>query len=258
MSTLELSHPTYAITGLPSVEVVDKVSYNGSGDKIIEYMDKIKILLAEDHTIVREGTREFIQREPDMEVVGEAGDGEEAIKLATELKPDVVIMDIRMPKLNGIEATKQIKALYPSIAVLVLTAYDYDQYIFALLEAGAAGYLLKGARVHELIDAIRAVYAGESVLHPVIARRVIDRMISSAPGFSETQATELLSERESEVLKLAAKGVSNKNIAKQLFLSPRTVQVHLGSIFNKLGVGSRTEAILYGLRRGWLTLKDLP
>ena len=219
-------------------------------------MGKIKVLLAEDHVIVREGTREFIQREPDMEVVGEAGDGEEAIKLATELQPDVVVMDIAMPKLNGIEATKQIKMLQPSTAVLILTAYDYDQYIFALLEAGAAGYLLKGVRVHELIDAIRAVYAGESVLHPVIARRVIDRLTSPKP--TETQAIEPLSERETEVLKLAATGISNKDIAEQLFLSPRTVQVHLGNIFNKLGVASRTEAILYGLRRGWLTLEDLP
>ena len=238
--------------------MVGKVGYNCSERNFYNVMDKIRILLAENHVIVREGTREFVQRETDMEVVGEAGDGEEAVKLATELQPDVVVMDIRMPKLNGIEATKRIKELYPSIAVLILTAYDYDQYIFALLEAGAAGYLLKGVRVRELIDAIRAVYAGESVLHPVIARRVIERMMSSAPRFSETQATELLSEREMEVLKLAAKGISNKDIAEQLFLSPRTVQVHLGNIFNKLGVGSRTEAVLYGLRRGWLRLGDLP
>ena len=219
-------------------------------------MGKIKVLLAEDHVIVREGTREFVQREPDMEIIGEAGDGEEAVKLATELKPDVVVMDIAMPKLNGVEATKQIKAVAPSIAVLILTAYDYDQYIFALLEAGAAGYLLKGVRAGELIDAIRAVYAGESVLHPVVARRVVDRLVS--PSRDETQATEPLSEREVEVLKLAATGVSNKDIAQQLFLSPRTVQAHLGHIFNKLGVASRTEAVLYGLRKGWLTLEDLP
>jgi NarL family two-component system response regulator LiaR len=219
-------------------------------------MSKIKVLLAEDHVIVREGTREFVQREPDMEIVGEAGDGEEAVTLAKKLKPDVVVMDIAMPKLNGIEATKQIKALLPSTAVLILTAYDYDQYIFALLEAGAAGYLLKGVQVREVIDAIRAVYAGESVLHPVVARRVIDRMVS--PTKNETQVAEPLSEREMEVLKLAATGISNKEIAQQLFLSPRTVQVHLGNIFNKLGVASRTEAILYGLKRGWFSLEDLP
>jgi len=219
-------------------------------------MSKIKVLLAEDHAIMREGTREFIQRESDMEVVGEAGDGEEAIELTVKLKPDVVVMDIRMPKLNGIEATKKIKEQLPSIAVLILSAYDNDQYIFALLEAGAAGYLLKGVRAHELIDAIRAVYAGESVLHPVIASRVIQRLVK--PTVEETRAVELLSERELEILKLAAKGINNRDIAEQLFVSPRTVQVHLGNIFNKLGVASRTEAILYGLKRGWLSMDDLP
>jgi len=221
-------------------------------------MSKIKVLLAEDHVIVREGTRDLIQREPDMEVIGEAGDGEEAVDLVNRLYPDVVIMDIAMPKLNGIEATKQIKALHPAISVLILTAYDNDQYIFAILEAGAAGYLLKNVRGRELIDAIRAVHAGESVLYPTVARRVISHLMSPVSSTAETQTIEPLSEREMEVLKLAAKGISNKDIAKELFLSPRTVQAHLGNIFNKLGVGSRTEAILCGLRRGWFTLEDLP
>jgi len=220
-------------------------------------MGKIRVLLAEDHVVVREGTRELIQREADMEVVGEASDGEEAIQLASKLQPDVVIMDISMPKLSGIEATKQIKALQPDTAVLILTAYDNDQYIFALLEAGAAGYLLKNVRGRELIDAIRAVHAGESVLHPAVARRVICRLVSLAPSHIESRVIEPLSERETEVLRLAAKGISNKGIAEQLFLSPRTVQTHMGNIFNKLGVASRTEAVLYGLRKGWLTLEDL-
>jgi len=221
-------------------------------------MGKIKVLLAEDHVIVREGTRDLIQREPDMEVVGEAGDGEEAIEMVNKVRPDVVIMDISMPKLSGIEATKQIKALHPATVVLILTAYDNDQYIFALLEAGAAGYLLKNVRGRELIDAVRAVYAGESVLYPTVARRVISQLVSPFSSTTEARVTEPLSEREMEVLKLAAKGISNKDIAEQLFLSPRTVQAHLGNIFNKLGVGSRTEAILCGLRRGWFTLEDLP
>jgi len=221
-------------------------------------VDKIKILLAEDHVIVREGTRELVQREPDMEVVAEADDGAEAVQLAGKFQPDVVIMDIALPKLNGIEATKQIKALYPATAVLILTAYDNDQYIFALLEAGAAGYLLKTVRGHELIDAIRAVSVGESVLHPKIARKVLSRFMPLATKPSEERVTELLSERELEVLKLAAKGMSNKDIAEQLFLSVRTVQSHLANIFTKLDVGSRTEAILCGLRRGWFTLEDLP
>jgi two-component system, NarL family, response regulator LiaR len=220
-------------------------------------MNKIKILLAEDHVVVREGTRELIQHEDDLDVVGEAGDGEEAVVLAKQTHPDVIIMDVNMPKLNGIEATKQIKSVMPSTAILKLSAYDNDQYVSALLEAGAAGYLLKNINGRELIDAIRAVHAGESVLHPKIARKVLNRLLSSAPKMEGEPAEELLSERELEVLKLAAKGLSNRDIAEQLFLSIRTVQAHLGNIFSKLDVGSRTEAILFGLKKGWFSIEDL-
>jgi len=220
-------------------------------------MEKIRILLAEDHIIVREGTRELVQHENDMEVVGEAGDGEEAVLLANKLEPDVIIMDITMPKLNGIEATKQIKVQKPKIAILILTAYDNDQYVMALLEAGAAGYLLKNVRGHELIEAVRAVFAGESVLAPKIARKVLNRFVPTGIKQGDEPSTDILSERELEVLKLAAKGMSNRDIAEHLFISVRTVQAHLGNIFNKLDIGSRTEAILYGLRRGWFTVEDL-
>lgn len=224
----------------------------------MENREKIGILLAEDHVIVREGTRELLQREADMEVVGEAGDGEEAVELARRLKPNVVVMDIAMPKLNGIEATKQIKRIHPATVVLILTAYDNDQYIAALLDAGAAGYLLKNVRGDELIDAIRAVSTGESILQPSIARRVIEQLRPTTLQLEEALTVSPLSEREAEVLKLAAKGVSNRDISQRLYLSNRTVQSHLSNIFKKLVVASRTEAILYGLRRGWFTMEDLP
>jgi two-component system, NarL family, response regulator LiaR len=213
----------------------------------------IKILLADDHVLVRQGTRELLEREEDMLVIGEAGDGREAVQLATAEPPDVVLMDIAMPVLNGIEATRQIKTTCPGTAVLVLTAYDDDQYVFALLEAGAAGYLLKNVRAEELVQAVRAVHAGESVLHPAIARKVINHY---ARPSSEETGVEALTERELEVLRLAAKGMSNREIAQALVLSVRTVQVHLTNIFGKLEVGSRTEAVMCGLRKGWIKLED--
>ena len=220
-------------------------------------MDKIRVVIADDHAVVREGTRELLEREDDLEVAGEAGDGEEAVSVVTKLKPDVVIMDIAMPRLNGIEATKQIKAIYPSIAVLILTAYENDQYIFALLDAGAAGYLLKNVHGQELIAAIRAVYSGESVLSPAVARKVLNRFVPLSREAKERQSS-ILTDREMEVVELAAKGLINNDIAKELCLSARTVQAHLGNILNKLMVGSRTEAVLYCLKRGWLNLEDLP
>ena len=221
-------------------------------------MDRIRILLAEDHVVVRQGTRQLLEREQDLEVIGEAGDGEEAVQLASQLKPDVIIMDVAMPKLSGIEATKRIKALLPLTIVLVLTGYDYDEYIFSLLEAGAAGYLLKDVSGDELISAVRAVYAGEPILHPVVLRKLMSRFIPPAAEPASARSVEVLSEREMEVLKSAAKGMGNKDIGKALFISERTVQAHMRSIFNKLGVGSRSEAVLYSLKRGWFTLEDLP
>ncbi len=219
-------------------------------------MSKIKILLADDHVLVREGTRELLEREQDFQVVAEAGDGEEAVRLAESQRPDVAIIDIAMPKLSGIEATKQIKALCPATAVLILTAYDDDQYIFALLEAGAAGYLLKNVRRRDLIDAVRAVNAGESVLHPVIARKVLDRFSHPPDKPAKESVLDQLTERELEVLKLAAKGMSNQDIARHLSLSKRTVQAHLSTVFGKMRVGSRTEAVVLALQKGWITIED--
>jgi len=217
-------------------------------------LKKIKILIADDHAFVRESTRHILEQESDLEVIGEAGDGEETVRLATTFKPDVAIIDIAMPKLDGIEATKQIKTLCPSISVLILSAYDDDQFVFSLLEAGAAGYLLKSVRGQEIVDAVRAVYSGESVLHPAVARKVLNRFARPSAEVEAKKSSELLSEREMEVLKLVTKGLSNKDIADKLCLSVRTVQGHLANIFNKLQVSSRTEAVVHALKQGWVTL----
>jgi DNA-binding NarL/FixJ family response regulator len=221
-------------------------------------MEKIRIMLVEDHVLVREGTREMLDQEDDLCVVAEAGDGERAVQLAAEHHPDIIIMDIAMPKLNGIEATKQIKSANPAISILVLTAYDDDQYVFAFLEAGAAGYLLKDVSTSDLIQAIRAVHGGESVLHPAVARKVINHFArhSDEEYVKTSDPLERLTDREMEVLRLAGKGMTNREIAIDLTISIRTVQVHLSNVFSKLGVGSRTEAVLYALRLGWLTLED--
>jgi NarL family two-component system response regulator LiaR len=235
--------------------------YNGHKDttvaKRVTYMGKIRVIIADDHLLFREGTRNLIEQEKDMEVVGEASNGEEAVELVTRLHPHVVLMDIAMPKVNGIEATRQIKARQPSTAVLILTAYDNDQYIIALLEAGAAGYLMKNVSGKDLSNAIRAVYAGEAVLHPTIAQKVFGRFGAAGRDADEQIQSPELSEREVGILRLAAKGMSNQDIAKELFLSRRTVQAHLANIFRKMDVGSRTEAVLQALRKGWLGLDEL-
>lgn len=216
-------------------------------------MGRIKVLLAEDHVVVRQGIRELIQREEGIEIVGEVGDGEEAVQAAEQLEPDVILMDIAMPKLNGIEATRRIKESHPSISILVLTAYDNEEFIFALLEAGAAGYLLKNVQSRQLLNAIRSVYDGESVLHPTIAKKVLSRLPLVREKRSEQEKEGLLTEREMEVLRLGAEGLVNKQIAAKLFLGERTVQTHWRNIFNKLGISSRTEAIVHGLSKGWIT-----
>jgi DNA-binding NarL/FixJ family response regulator len=221
-------------------------------------MSTIKILIADDHAVVRDGTRQILEQEADLEVIAEAADGAEAIKLAGSTRPDVAIIDISMPGIDGIEATRQIKKLYPAIAVLILSAYDDDQFVFSLLEAGAAGYLLKSVRGRELIEAVRQVHAGESVLHPAIARKVLNRFVPGSGKGAGHKSAEVLSDREIEVLRYATRGLSNQDIADELCLSLRTVQAHLGHIFNKLQVSSRTEAVVRALKEGWVTLEDIP
>lgn len=219
---------------------------------------KIRIVIADDHTMLREAMRSAFAQYPDLEVLAEAGDGEEAVKLSSELSPDIVVMDIVMPKINGIEATRRIRKVSPGTAVLILTAYDDDRYVTGLLEAGAAGYLLKSSPGTVLADAIRTVYAGESVLNPAIIAKILKYSAQGRREEAGQPTADKLSVREMEVLKLAARGMSNKEIADELFLSVRTVKAHLGSVFSKMGVASRTEAIVTGVREGWLSIETQP
>jgi DNA-binding NarL/FixJ family response regulator len=235
------------------VEMETELTTSRSGQK-----DRIRLLIADDHPLFRAGVRERLAGFTDsIEVIGEACDGEEAYALAGRLHPDVVLMDIAMPGVNGIEATRRIKASWADIGILILTVYDDEQYIHALVEAGAAGYLLKTVEAVDLVDAIRRVGQGESVLSPAIARKVLARFAGKTSG-QEVGSWESLSERERQVLRLAAKGESNKLIASHLNLSIRTVHAHMGHIFDKLSVASRTEAVVSAIRHGWLTEEDLP
>jgi NarL family two-component system response regulator LiaR len=220
----------------------------------LDKRDKLRVLIADDHPLVREALRQALDGEEDMEIVAEATDGEEAVKIASELRPDVAVMDIVMPRLNGIGATRKIKEIAPDIAILILTAYDDDEYVLGLLDAGAAGYLLKSARGRDLAGAIRAIKSGESVLHPKIIAKLLKRAMV-AP-VEEHKASEILSERESEILKAVAMGMSNKEIAEKLVLSERTIKAHLTNIFNKLNVASRSEAIVKGLQWRLVTLEE--
>jgi two-component system, NarL family, response regulator LiaR len=220
-------------------------------------MNKIKVLLADTDTLFREGIRGVIGHEKDMEVVGEAGGGAEAIALAVKLHPDVILMDISMPDINGLEATRRIKSGYPPAAILILTTDDSDQQVVPLLGAGAAGYLLKNLSGPDLVNAIRAVHAGESVLHSTVVQKMFSRLVTGGKKPQNKEQETELSERETEILKLAARGMSNQSIATLLYLSHRTIQAHLANIFRKMDVGSRSEAVIQALRKGWLGLDDL-
>jgi len=214
------------------------------------------VLVVDDHEVVRRGTRDVLELSPDVEVVGEAQDGAEAVALARELRPDVVLMDVTMPGMTGVEATRLIKKESPGTAVLALSAFDDDPFVFALLDAGAAGYLLKDVRGPELVAAVRAARDGEQILHPAIAEKVHRRAAARRADGDGATPGERLTPREVEVLRQAARGLANKEIAARLKISTRTVQVHLANIFDKLGVGSRTEAVLHGLRAGIIDLAD--
>jgi DNA-binding NarL/FixJ family response regulator len=214
----------------------------------------IRVVLADDHAVVRKGIREFLEEEGDISVVAEAADGREAVALVAEHRPDVAVLDIQMPGLTGIEATRRIKAEHPGVRVLILTAYDDDPYIFALLQAGANGYILKTADSGALVQSVRAVYRGESALDPAVAHKVVQQLMSGRPLGAQT-AVEALTDREIGILRLVATGLTNKAIGQALAISDRTVQGHLANIYGKLGVNSRTEAVTEALRQGWITIE---
>ena len=209
-------------------------------------MTKIHLVIADDHLVVRDGLRGMLESQPDFEVVGEAPNGEEAVHLVNSLKPEVVLMDLRMPVMDGVTAIRQIKDSQPDVQVLVLTTYDSDADILPAIEAGATGYLLKDISREELYSAVRATASGDSVLAPGVAARLIGRM--RAP------AEEKLSSRELEVLQLVAEGDSNSEIAGRLHISQATVKSHLIHIFGKLGVSDRTAAVTVALQRGIMRL----
>ena len=219
-------------------------------------MERIKVLVADDHPAFREGLCRLLEEEGDLEVVARAADGEEALRLAKELLPDVAIIDVAMPEVNGIEAAKQIKASCPATAILIVSAYRYESYILASLRAGAAGYLLKNAPLRELINAVRFVHAGEAVFDLKATSSILRRLV--ADNAEERRRLRRLQHRELEVLRTAAKGMSNKEIAAELVISERTVQTHMVNIFKKMGVSSRIEAVLRALKEGWLSVDDLP
>ena len=211
-------------------------------------MDKIRILLADDHTILREGIRSLLEDEPDMVVIGEAEDGHTAVKLVKQLDPDIVLMDIAMPLLNGIEATRQIKRDKPRTKVLILTMHENEEYIRQLLAVGAAGYILKDAAARELLGAIRAVHRGEAVLSPAITRLVIEDYLRWGDLQPENDSSGL-SPREREVLQLVAEGYTNKQIAEILSISIKTVQTHRLNMMSKLDLHDRGELIKYAIQK---------
>jgi DNA-binding NarL/FixJ family response regulator len=216
--------------------------------------DKIRVLLADDHVLVRQGIRQFLEEVADIEVIAEANDGAEALQMIQEEQPDIAVLDIRMPKVSGVEATRRIKEQFPRVRVLILTAYDDDPYVFALLQAGANGYVLKTSSADELVRAVRTVHQGQSALSPEIASKVVQQVASGKPA-AATEQVESLTERELDVLRLAAQGKTNRAIGSELGISHRTVQGHLASVYGKLGVNSRTEAVTESLRRGWIVIE---
>jgi len=220
-------------------------------------MAKISVIIADDHVLVRQGIRRFLESAGDIEVLAEAGDGLELLRKLAQVSPDVVLLDLHMPQMTGIEAAQRIKRDYPRVRILVLTADDTVPQVLALLKTGADGYVLKTARMEEVIHAVRQVYSGNVALSPQVATQVVHQVarVPSAPEDEAPLFIEPLTERELMVLRLAAQGKTNREIGQALSISHRTVQGHLADIYDKLHVNSRTEAVTEALKLGWMTIE---
>lgn len=216
--------------------------------------EPIRVVLADDHVVVRQGIRQFLEESGEVQVVAEASDGAEAVRLVEAHRPDVAVLDVRMPRMTGVAVTRHLAEHCPEVQVLILTAYDDDPYVFALLRAGADGYLLKTASGDELVQAVRTVAAGRTALSPEIVGKVVRQAMNGGPAGAH-KSVEPLTERELVVLRLAAEGMTNRAIGQHLAISHRTVQGHLANVYQKLNVNSRTEAVTEAVRRGWLLIE---
>jgi DNA-binding NarL/FixJ family response regulator len=218
-------------------------------------LNRIRLLIVDDHVIVREGLRSLLESEANIEIVGEAGDGQEGVQKTLELQPDIILMDIRMTPVDGVEATRQIKALRPGSKILILTSYDEDEQVFEAIRAGASGYVLKDVHSDQLLRAISAVADGYSLMSPPIARKLQNEFqrIQKPRGGAPEEETSPLTPRENEVLALIARGHNNREIAASLSISEKTVKTHIGNLFAKLQISDRSQAVVYAARRGLVT-----
>ena len=216
---------------------------------MMEPTERIKVLIVDDHRVVRQGLRTFLELHEDIDVVGEADDGLAAVEKVSQLKPDVVLMDLVMPQLDGISATRQVKALGTGAKVIALTSFTEDDKVFPAIQAGAASYLLKDVSPDDLVEALRAVHRGEARLHPDIARKLMEQVAQQSSPRRDTPAEEI-TERERDVIRLVAQGRSNHEIAQELFISEKTVKTHISNILNKLNLEDRTQLAIYAIRKG--------